>query len=76
MPFFNRYSCKYVLIIFQYFEFYEPQTSIDIFLKNIFFRGFGFVTFADVKGVDNVLAQGSHDLDGKKVDIKIQVSCP
>ena len=31
------------------------------------FRGFGFVTFADVKGVDNVLAQGSHDLDGKKV---------
>jgi len=34
-------------------------------------RGFGFVTFADVKGVDNVLAQGSHDLDGKKIDPKV-----
>ena len=33
----------------------------------LFFRGFGFVTFADVTGVDKVLAQGSHDLDGKKV---------
>ena len=31
------------------------------------FRGFGFVTFADVGGVDKVLAQNSHDLDGKKV---------
>jgi len=30
-------------------------------------RGFGFVTFADVGGVDKVLAQNSHDLDGKKV---------
>ena len=25
--------------IFQYFEFYEPQTSNDIFLKNIFWQG-------------------------------------
>ena len=33
----------------------------------IYFRGFGFVTFADVGGVDKVLAQNSHDLDGKKV---------
>ena len=31
------------------------------------FRGFGFVTFADVSGVDKVLEHGSHDLDGKKV---------
>ena len=30
-------------------------------------RGFGFVTFADVSGVDKVLEHGSHDLDGKKV---------
>ena len=32
-------------------------------------RGFGFVTFADVTGVDKVLAQNSHDLDGKKVGV-------
>ena len=30
-------------------------------------RGFGFVTFADVSGVDKVLEHGAHDLDGKKV---------
>merc|ERR1719323_2447630 len=34
-------------------------------------RGFGFVTFADVGGVDKVLAQNSHDLDGKKIDPKV-----
>jgi len=34
-------------------------------------RGFGFVTFADVNGVDKVLAQNSHDLDGKKIDPKV-----
>jgi len=34
-------------------------------------RGFGFVTFADVTGVDKVLAQNSHDLDGKKIDPKV-----
>ena len=32
-------------------------------------RGFGFVTFADVSGVDKVLEHGAHDLDGKKVKI-------
>lgn len=37
--------------------------------KNIFFcsRGFGFITFADPASVDKVLAQGTHELDGKKV---------
>merc|ERR1712008_616043 len=34
-------------------------------------RGFGFVTFSDPKSVDNVLAAGSHELDGKKIDPKV-----
>jgi len=34
-------------------------------------RGFGFVTFTDVSGVDKVLEHGSHDLDGKKIDPKV-----
>ncbi|CAG7827542.1 unnamed protein product, partial [Allacma fusca] len=29
-------------------------------------RGFGFVTFSDPAAVDKVLAQGTHELDGKK----------
>merc|ERR1719268_65751 len=37
-------------------------------------RGFGFVTFADVSGVDKVLEHGSHDLDGKKIDPKVALS--
>ena len=36
-------------------------------LMMIVCRGFGFVTFADVSGVDKVLEHGAHDLDGKKV---------
>lgn len=35
------------------------------------FRGFGFITFDDPGSVDKVLAQGTHELDGKKVSIKI-----
>ncbi|KAH1000113.1 hypothetical protein HUJ04_000041 [Dendroctonus ponderosae] len=30
-------------------------------------RGFGFITFTDPSSVDKVLAQGTHELDGKKV---------
>lgn len=30
-------------------------------------RGFGFITFGDPSRVDKVLAQGTHELDGKKV---------
>lgn len=33
----------------------------------LFYRGFGFITFADPTSVDKVLAQGTHELDGKKV---------
>uniref|UniRef100_A0A1B0AG30 RRM domain-containing protein n=1 Tax=Glossina pallidipes TaxID=7398 RepID=A0A1B0AG30_GLOPL len=29
-------------------------------------RGFGFITFSDPASVDKVLAQGTHELDGKK----------
>ncbi|XP_024082657.1 RNA-binding protein Musashi homolog Rbp6 isoform X5 [Cimex lectularius] len=34
-------------------------------------RGFGFITFADPSSVDKVLAQGTHELDGKKIDPKV-----
>ncbi|XP_076344438.1 RNA-binding protein Musashi homolog Rbp6-like isoform X14 [Tachypleus tridentatus] len=34
-------------------------------------RGFGFVTFANPSSVDKVLANGPHELDGKKIDPKI-----
>ncbi|XP_064461267.1 RNA-binding protein Musashi homolog Rbp6-like isoform X3 [Ornithodoros turicata] len=34
-------------------------------------RGFGFVTFSDPASVDKVLANGPHELDGKKIDPKI-----
>ncbi|XP_063221970.1 RNA-binding protein Musashi homolog Rbp6 isoform X4 [Bacillus rossius redtenbacheri] len=34
-------------------------------------RGFGFITFADPASVDKVLAQGAHELDGKKIDPKV-----
>ncbi|KAF7278611.1 hypothetical protein GWI33_008181 [Rhynchophorus ferrugineus] len=34
-------------------------------------RGFGFITFTDPSSVDKVLAQGSHELDGKKIDPKV-----
>lgn len=33
-------------------------------------RGFGFITFDDPNSVDKVLAQGTHELDGKKVSKK------
>ena len=56
----SRYRKKLFVPCIVYCIFHKKE------ILNIF-RGFGFVTFADVKGVDNVLAQGSHDLDGKKV---------
>ncbi|XP_032513958.1 RNA-binding protein Musashi homolog Rbp6 isoform X2 [Danaus plexippus] len=34
-------------------------------------RGFGFITFGDPASVDKVLAQPTHELDGKKIDPKV-----
>ncbi|XP_045785276.1 RNA-binding protein Musashi homolog Rbp6 isoform X3 [Maniola jurtina] len=34
-------------------------------------RGFGFITFSDPASVDKVLAQATHELDGKKIDPKV-----
>ncbi|XP_043192401.1 RNA-binding protein Musashi homolog Rbp6-like isoform X2 [Amphibalanus amphitrite] len=34
-------------------------------------RGFGFVTYSDPASVDKVLASGTHELDGKKIDPKL-----
>lgn len=45
----------------------QPQYSIFSFLCVFCFRGFGFITFGDPASVDKVLAQGTHELDGKKV---------
>ncbi|XP_036336315.1 RNA-binding protein Musashi homolog Rbp6-like [Rhagoletis pomonella] len=33
--------------------------------------GFGFITFSDPASVDKVLTQGTHELDGKKIDPKV-----
>lgn len=41
----------------------KPFLSISSFPR----RGFGFITFGDPSSVDKVLAQGTHELDGKKV---------
>lgn len=45
--------------------------TFDKSIYNIFilsFRGFGFITFSDPVSVDKVLTQGTHELDGKKVN--------
>jgi len=34
-------------------------------------RGFGFVTYSEASSVDKVLAAGTHELDGKKIDPKV-----
>ena len=40
---------------------------ILMYLLFLFFRGFGFVTYADPASVDKVLANGPHELDQKLV---------
>lgn len=39
----------------------------------ICYRGFGFITFGDPASVDKVLAQATHELDGKKVNSKSSI---
>ncbi|XP_031779077.1 RNA-binding protein Musashi homolog Rbp6 isoform X19 [Nasonia vitripennis] len=51
----------------------EPASSYVVDSTGCMFtpRGFGFITFADPASVDKVLAQGTHELDGKKIDPKV-----
>ncbi|KAL1501854.1 hypothetical protein ABEB36_007101 [Hypothenemus hampei] len=51
------------------FSYYFP---VEIFIKTDVEKmesllGFGFITFTDPSSVDKVLAQGTHELDGKKM---------
>lgn len=39
----------------------------------IFFRGFGFVTYVDPGCMDKVLADGPHNIDGKKVRLHLYI---
>ena len=60
-----------------FFQFFKKLTGnaghfienyiLNSYIMDLFFRGFGFVTFSDSTGVDKVLEHGTHDLDGKKV---------
>ena len=60
----SRYYSQYQNI-FQFYIFLFLTMFDNLFLAC--YRGFGFVTFSDVSGVDKVLEHGTHDLDGKKV---------
>ena len=61
-----------------FFQFFKKLTGnaghfienyiLNSYIMDLFFRGFGFVTFSDSTGVDKVLEHGTHDLDGKKVN--------
>lgn len=39
----------------------------------IFVRGFGFVTYVDPGCMDKVLADGPHNIDGKKVRLLLYI---
>lgn len=41
--------------------------SINIKNYKTVCRGFGFVTYADPSNMDKVIADGPHNIDGKKV---------
>lgn len=52
------------------FTFISHTHSLYLYLcLFLYCRGFGFVTFSDPNSVDKVLTQGTHELDGKKVNL-------
>ena len=66
----NHKTVQVIQSILQNFQFYISPFLNKFDNLSLFFaryRGFGFVTFSDVSGVDKVLEHGTHDLDGKKV---------
>ncbi|XP_056602604.1 RNA-binding protein Musashi homolog 1-like [Triplophysa dalaica] len=58
----NEYFCKFG-------EVKDCMVMRDPVTKRS--RGFGFVTYLDQTGVDNVLAQNRHELDSKTIDPKV-----
>lgn len=55
-------------------QFLYKMNHVFFFFVSFFLfihRGFGFITFDDPSSVDKVLAHGTHELDGKKVSIKM-----
>ena len=83
-----EYDNKYLIVTYFRLIFLVGLLSLSQLLKLLLqldlnsiiykfyfnFRGFGFVTFSDASSVDKVLAHGSHDLDGKKVEYSLDTS--
>ncbi|VVD02915.1 unnamed protein product [Leptidea sinapis] len=48
----------------------RSSENVGIIISSLQALGFGFITFSDPASVDKVLAQGAHELDGKKCVMK------